>query len=94
LGEEIRYYLGKYKVKVVTQSAGYWIVEALEAFEDTLNGEKVIVQVGEKRIIPPRSAHKHRLLGPVVKEHAYELDMEKKLKRIVDREEKTSNPAE
>jgi len=94
LSEEIRYYMGKYKVKVVTQSAGYWIVEALEPFEDTLNGEKVIVQVGEKRIIPPRSAHRHKLLGSAVKEHAYELEMEKKLKRIIAREEKTSTPLE
>ena len=94
MSEEIRYYMGKYKVKVVTQSAGYWIVEALEPFEDTLNGEKVIVQVGEKRIIPPRSAHRHKLLGSAVKEHAYELEMEKKLKRIIAREEKTSTPLE
>ncbi len=93
LSEEIRYYMGKYKVKVVTQSIGYWIVEALESFEDTLNGEKVLVQIGEKRIIPPRSAHKHKRLGPPVKEHAYELKMEKKLKHIIDRKEKPSAPA-
>lgn len=92
MSEEIRYYMGKYKVKVVTQSAGYWIVEALESFEDTLNGEKVIVQVGEKRIIPPRSAHRHKLLGSAVKEHAYELEMEKKLKHIIAGEEKKSTP--
>ena len=57
MGEEIRYYKGKHRVKVVTQSDGYWIVEAQEEFEDTSNGEKVTVKVGEQRIVPPRSVH-------------------------------------
>lgn len=50
--EEIRYYKGKYKVKVVTKSAGYWIVEAQEEFGDVIDGEKVTVKAGERRIVP------------------------------------------
>jgi mannose-6-phosphate isomerase-like protein (cupin superfamily) len=85
---EIRYYKGLHKVKVVTESEGYWIVEALEEFEDTHDGEKVTVKVGEQRIVPPRTVHKHKNLPPPIKEHAYELKMEKKLKRKVAQEEK------
>jgi len=88
MSEEICYYRGLYKVKIVTQSEGYWIVEALEEFEDTLNGEKVTVKVGEKRIVPPRSVHKHKTLGPLVKEHEYELKLEKKVKQMVARDKK------
>ena len=98
LSEEIRYYRGLHKVRVVTESEGYWIVEALEEFEDTLDGENVTVKVGEKRIVPPRTVHKHKNLPPPIKEHAYELQMEKKVKRLVAEEmkeapkEKTSKP--
>ncbi len=88
MSEDIRYYRGLHKVKVVTQSNGYWIVEALEEFEDTLNGENVTVKVGEQRIVPPRSVHKSKNLPPPVKEHEYELKMEKKVKRMVAKEKK------
>ena len=44
---EIRYYKGKHKVKVLTESRGYWIVEALEPFEDSTYGRKVKVKAGE-----------------------------------------------
>jgi len=44
---EVWYYKGVHKVKVVTESEGYWIVEALEEFEDDVDGEKVTVKVGE-----------------------------------------------
>jgi mannose-6-phosphate isomerase-like protein (cupin superfamily) len=88
LSEEIRYYRGLYKVRVVTESEGYWIVEALEEFEDTLDGENVTVKVGEKRIVPPRTVHKHKNLPPPIKEHAYELQMEKKVKHLVAKEKK------
>jgi hypothetical protein len=37
---EVWYYKGLHKVKVVTESEGYWIVEALEEFEDDVDGEK------------------------------------------------------
>ena len=89
MSEEIRYYKGKHKVKVVTKSVGYWIIEALEAFEDVVEGEKVAVKVGERRIVPSNTLRKQRSLPVPVKEHAYELKMERKLKRLIaEKEEK------
>jgi predicted ATP-grasp superfamily ATP-dependent carboligase len=85
---EVWYYKGVHKVKVLTESEGYWIVEALEEFEDDVDGEKVTVKVGEQRIVPSELVHKRKFLTPPVKEHAYELKMEKKLKRLVADEEK------
>ena len=84
---EIRYYKGKFRVKVVTESVGYLTVEALEDFADIVDGEKVTVKVGERRIVPTNTVHKEKALPPMVKEHAYELNMEKKLKQIVAKEE-------
>ena len=84
---EIRFYKGKHKVKVVTESVGYLTVEALEDFEDVDDDEKVTVKVGERRIVPIAEVHKQKSLPPMVKEHAYELEMEKKLKRLVAEEE-------
>ena len=52
---EVWYYKGVHKVKVVTESKGYWIVEALEEFEDKVDGEKVTVKIGEQRIVPSDS---------------------------------------
>jgi mannose-6-phosphate isomerase-like protein (cupin superfamily) len=88
MSEEFRYYKGKHKVKVVTESAGYWIVEALEEFDDVVDGEKVTVKAGERRIVPSNTLHKQKSVPPPIKEHAYELKMEKKLKRLVAEEEK------
>jgi hypothetical protein len=88
MSEEIRYYKGKHKVKVVTKSVAYWIIEALEAFEDVVEGEKVTVKVGERRIVPSNTVRKQRSLPAPVKEHAYELKMERKLKRLVAEKEK------
>jgi len=85
---EIRYYKGKHRVKVVSESEGNWVVEALESFEDDVQGEKVEVKVGERRIVAPNLLFSKEGLAPPVKEHAYELKMEKKLKRIVEKEEK------
>jgi hypothetical protein len=85
---EIRYYKGKHEVKVVTQSAGYWIVEALEEFADMIDGEKVTVKIGERRIVPANTVYKHKRIPPPIREHAYELKMEKRLKRLVAEEEK------
>jgi hypothetical protein len=84
LSEQIRYYKGLHKVKVLTESVGYWIVEALEDFEDIADGEKVHVKLGEQRIVPPNQVFKEKTLPPMVKEHAYELKMEKKLKRMLE----------
>ena len=80
---EIGYYKGVHKVKVVTESEGYLIVEALEEFDDDVDGKKVAVKVGEQRIVPSDSVHKRKYLAPPVKEHEYELKMEKKLKRLI-----------
>jgi hypothetical protein len=94
LMNDVYYYLGKYRVRVVTQSIGYWIVEALEEFEDDVDGEKVKVAVGERRIVPIDTIHERKYLAPPVKEHAYELQMEKKLKQLIDKQEKAQNSEE
>lgn len=86
--EEIRFYKGKHEVKVMTKSRGNWIVETVEAFEDIINGEKIKVKKGERRIVPPNQLYRRKTLSPPVKEHAYELNMEKKLKRLVQEEER------
>jgi Leu/Phe-tRNA-protein transferase len=85
---EVWYYKGVHKVKVVTESKGYWIVEALEEFDDDADGEKVTVKAGEQRIVPSDSLHKHKYLAPPIKEHEYELKMEKKVKQLIAEEEK------
>jgi hypothetical protein len=85
---EFYYYKGLNKVKVVTESEGYWIVEALEDFEDCSEGEAITVKKGERRIVQPDILFKQKKMLPMVKEHEYELEMEKKLKRIVSENEK------
>jgi hypothetical protein len=86
--EELRYYKGKHKVKVITESKGNWIVEALEPFEDEVYGKKVEVKTGEKRIVAPNLLFKKKGLPPPIKEHTYELKMERKLKHLIKEEEK------
>jgi predicted ATP-grasp superfamily ATP-dependent carboligase len=88
LMSEIGYYKGVHKVKVLTKSEGYWIIEALEDFEDEVECEKVKVKVGEQRIVPSEEVYKMKYLPPEVKEHVYELQMERKLKRLISKEEK------
>jgi len=88
MSDEVRFYKGKFMVKVLTKSRGYWIVEALEPFEDLVSGERVHVKAGERRIMVPNLLFKKKSLPPPVKEHAYEFKMEKKLKRLVAEEEK------
>jgi hypothetical protein len=88
LSGEIRYYRGLHKVKVVAQSEGHWIVEALEDFDDSVYSQKTIVKTGEQRIMPPNLIFKEKTLPPMVKEHAYELRMEKNIKRLVAEEAK------
>jgi len=82
------YYKGLYKVKVLTESEGYWIVEAQEDFDDSIDGEKVTVKAGERRIVPPTDLHKKKVLPPMVPEHVYERQLEKKVKRIGEECEK------
>jgi len=88
---EVRYYKGKYKVKVLTKSRGNWIVEALEEFEDTFHGEKLTVKVGAQRIVAPNLLFKKKGLPPPLKEHTYELKMEKRLKHLIAEEEQKEN---
>jgi len=85
---EIRYYKGKFKVKILTESKGNWVIEALEPFEDEVYGEIVKVKKGERRIAAPNLLLKKEGLPPPVKEHVYEHKMEKLLKRYVAKEEK------
>ncbi len=63
-------------------------MEALEEFQDCVDNEQVKVKAGEQRIVPPSLLYKEKILPPVVKEHEYELKMEKKVKRLVAKEEK------
>jgi hypothetical protein len=88
LNEEIRYYKGKYKVIVLSESRGHWVVKALEPFEDEVYGKGVKVKAGEERIVPPSELFKMKGTYPSVKEHVYELKMEKKLKNLVEDEKK------
>ena len=85
---EVRFYKGKYKVRVMTKSTGGWIVEALEPFEDLVNEEKVKVKKGEQRIVAPNLLFEKEGLPPPIKEHTYELKMEKKLKKMIEEKEK------
>jgi len=94
MSEEVRYYKGKHEVRVVTKSAGYWIVEALEEFDDVVDGEKVTVKVGERRIVPSNTVRKQKIMPSPIKEHVYELKMEKRLKRLVAEEEKKQSEEE
>jgi hypothetical protein len=87
MSKEIRYYKGKYKVAVLSESRGNWLVKALESFEDEVNGKKVKVKARERRIVAPNLLFKRKGLPPPVKEHAYELNMEKKLKQLIGEEE-------
>ena len=82
------YYKGLYKVKVVTESEGYWIVEAMEDFKDCIEGEKVPVKSGERRIVKPNDLVTKDEMPPMVTEHAYELQLEKKVKQMVKEYEK------
>ena len=88
MSREVRYYKGKHKVAVLSESLGNWVVEALEPFEDEVYGKKTKVRKGEKRIVPPNLLFKSKSLPPPVKEHEYELKMEKKLKQLVGKEER------
>ncbi len=79
----IWFYKGLYKVKILTESEGYWIIEALEEFEDEIDGKKVEVKIGEQRIVPSHTVYKRKHFKRPVEEHAYELKMEQKLKKML-----------
>ena len=82
---DLMYYKGLYRVKVVTESEGYWIVEAQEDFEDTADGEKITVRKGERRIVKPNELDKKKTLPPPIPEHLYERKLEKKVKQMVEK---------
>ena len=88
MDEKTIFYKGLYKVKVLTKSEGYWIVEALENFEDCSDGEDIAVKKGEQRIVALDTLFEKKTMPPMVKEHEYELKMEKKLKHMIDNVEK------
>ena len=91
MSEEIRYYKGTHKVKVVTESIGYLTIKAMENFDDPVEGGIVRVKKGQTRIVPASSVYRHVTLPPMVQEHEYDLKMEKKLKRIIaERQKKKS----
>jgi hypothetical protein len=92
--DEIRYYKGKHKVKVLSKSLRSWVVEALESFEDNMHGLKASVIAGDKRIVFPNLLHKTKSLPPPPKEHVYELKMERKLKSLIAQEKKKQNARE
>ena len=84
LMNDFLYYKGLYRVKAVTQSEGYWIVEALEDFDDFSDGARVPVKVGERRIVMATELHDKKTLPPPIPEHVYERRLEKKVKRMVE----------
>jgi len=53
LSGKVYFYKGNYKVKVVTESEGYWLVEALEDFVDYVDDERIIINAGQRRLVPP-----------------------------------------
>lgn len=83
---KIRLYKGLYRVKIVTETEGYWIVEALEDFNDCVDGEEIKVKKGERRIVSPDILIDEKDIIPQVKEHEYELKMEKKVKKLLEQE--------
>jgi len=92
LMNDFLYYKGLYRVKAVTQSEVYWIVEALEDFDDFVDGARVPVKAGERRIVMPSELHNKKILPPPIPEHVYERRLEKKVKRMVEEfDSKTTN---
>ncbi len=84
---KVYFYKGVNKVKVVTESEGYWIVEALEDFVDFVDDQQITVKAGERRMVPLESLTTEMVLLPPIKEHVYERKMEKKLQEMVAEEE-------
>jgi hypothetical protein len=48
---------------------------------------RVIVKVGERRIVQPSELHNKKVLAPPVPEHVYERHLEKRVKRMVEEQE-------
>jgi hypothetical protein len=88
--DRILFYKGLHKVKVVTESVGYYIIEAQESFDDFVEGEKILVKKGEQRIVTPNTLYPEMTFLPPIQEHAYELKMEKKLKKFIAEKEQNN----
>ncbi len=88
--KDFYFYKGLYKVKVLTISEGYYIVEASEDFEDYQDNKRIAIKVGEQRIVQPSELHEEKVLSPPVPEHVYERQLEKKVKSIVQKSEENS----
>ena len=54
------YYRGLNKVKILTKSDGYWIIEALEDFQDYVDHNKVTLKAGERSIVLPTDLYKKK----------------------------------
>lgn len=89
MNEDIRFFKGRFRVKVTNQTKGYWTIEALEDFEDTEGTSTIEVKKGESKIVPSNTLFKAQKIPAPIKEHSYELRMEKKVKQMVSEEEKT-----
>jgi hypothetical protein len=86
LSRKTCFYKGVNRVKVVTESEGYWLIEALEDFVDTVDGKRVTITAGERRLVPPDTLNSEKVLPPVP-EHVYERCMEKKVQQMVKQED-------
>jgi hypothetical protein len=94
MSQNVYFYKGLYKVKVVTQSQDYWVVEAQEDFQDTVNCQKVTVKTGQTRIVEPKELHKRKPCLRQFQNTLYERKLEKKVKKMVeDYEKKQAQPS-
>lgn len=78
MSENILYYRGEHKVKIVAQSEGYWIVEALEDFEESIGSQKTVIKAGEQRTLLPNLFFKRRNLQLTTKRHMKRLRQKEK----------------
>ncbi|MGD6935107.1 MAG: hypothetical protein ACQCN5_12965 [Candidatus Bathyarchaeia archaeon] len=91
---KIYFYKGASRVKVVTESEGYWLIEALEDFVDYVDGERVSINVGERRLVPP-DALNSEMVSSKVKTPVFEQQMEKKtIQRMVEESRDKKQAAE
>ena len=70
MNDKIRFYKGLYKVKIVTESVGYYIVEALEPFEDFVDGKRIEVKKGEQRIVDYNTVYSEMTYASPIQEHS------------------------
>ncbi len=64
-------------------------MEAKEEFQDSDEEGKITsVKVGQQRIVPQDELFLERKMLPPLPEHEYELQMERRVKRMVENQEK------